>query len=318
MGRKRMKTDVNKIDSTEAQAAPVVKRDNSKIYFFVIAIAALLATNIYFYVKYKSSGEKLYTVTLQKENLQIEIDRIEAELDNIKSEGITNTAALVSAEQSARQKIEDLRKGLEKNEITGPQIETAKLEVSQLKDQVSKMKDDVTALKIKNQLLAETNSQLNQKVKETEAKNSGLQIEHNQLSNKIAKASSIKVSNVHIIGIEEKRNGNLENENKAKRIDKLQINFTIADNPLATMGKKDVYVRIINPKGNLIADSEDLFLVHGEKLQYTFKDQIEFNNNGQEYQFMWSDSNHKFQKGAYTVLLYADNAIMGRSSVVLK
>lgn len=293
-----MKTDVNKIDSTEAQAAPVVKRDNSKIYFFVIAIAALLATNIYFYVKYKSSGEKLYTVTLQKENLQIEIDRIEAELDNIKSEGITNTAALVSAEQSARQKIEDLRKGLEKNEITGPQIETAKLEVSQLKDQVSKMKDDVTALKIKNQLLAETNSQLNQKVKETEAKNSGLQIEHNQLSNKIAKASSIKVSNVHIIGIEEKRNGNLENENKAKRIDKLQINFTIADNPLATMGKKDVYVRIINPKGNLIADSEDLFLVHGEKLQYTFKDQIEFNNNGQEYQFMWSDSNHKFQKGA--------------------
>ncbi len=161
-----MKTDVNKIESREAQAAPVVKRDNSKIYFFVIAIAALLATNIYFYVKYKSSGEKLYTVTLQKENLQIEIDRIEAELDNIKSEGISSTAALVSAEQSARQKIEDLRKGLEKNEISGPQIEAAKLEVSQLKDQVSKMKDDFTALKIKNQLLAETNNELNEKVKE--------------------------------------------------------------------------------------------------------------------------------------------------------
>ncbi|WP_185217663.1 hypothetical protein [Sphingobacterium mizutaii] len=313
-----MKTDVNKIDTKEAQVAPVVKRDNSKIYFFVIAIAALLATNIYFYVKYKSSGEKLYTVTLQKENLQIEIDRIEAELDNIKSEGITSTAALVAAEQSARQKIEDLRKGLENNEITGPQIEAAKADVSLLKDQVSKMKDDVTALKIKNQLLAETYSDLNKQVKDSEAKAASLVTEKNALTDKIAKASSIKVSNVHIIGIEEKRNGSLENENKAKRIDKLQINFTVADNPLAAMGKKEVYVRIINPKGNLIANSEDLFLVHGEKLQYTFKENIEFNNNGQEYQFMWSDPNHKFQKGAYTVLLYADDAIMGRSSVVLK
>ncbi len=313
-----MKTDVNKIDTKEAQVAPVVKRDNSKIYFFVIAIAALLATNIYFYVKYKSSGEKLYTVTLQKENLQIEIDRIEAELDNIKSEGITSTAALVAAEQSARQKIEDLRTGLENNEITGPQIEAAKADVSLLKDQVSKMKDDVTALKIKNQLLAETNSDLNKQVKDSEAKAATLVTEKNALTDKIAKASSIKVSNVHIIGIEEKRNGSLENENKAKRIDKLQINFTVADNPLAAMGKKEVYVRIINPKGNLIANSEDLFLVHGEKLQYTFKENIEFNNNGQEYQFMWSDPNHKFQKGAYTVLLYADDAIMGRSSVVLK
>ena len=44
---------------------------------------------------------------------------------------------------------------------------------------------------------------------------------------------------------------------------------------------------------------------------------INFTNNGEEYQLLWSD-NHKFKKGAYTVLLYADNAIMGRSSVVLK
>ena len=173
-------------------------------------------------------------------------------------------------------------------------------------------------MRIKNQLLAETNSQLNEKVKENEAKAATLVTDNNVLTDKIAKASSIKVSNVHIVGIEEKRNGSLENENKARRIDKLQINFTIADNPLASIGKKNIFVRVINPKGNLIANSEDLFLVHGEKLQYTFKESINFNNNGQEYQFIWTDDAHKFQKGAYTVLLYADDAIMGRSSVVLK
>ncbi|MGM1428691.1 hypothetical protein ACS126_05500 [Sphingobacterium lactis] len=313
-----MKTEVKHTEKTVSSQEPVVKRDNSKIYFFILAIAALLATNIYFYVKYKSSGEKLYTVTLQKENLQIEIDRIEAELDNIKAEGISSTAALVAAEQSARQKIEELRRNLENKGLTDGQMESARQEVLALKGKVSTMKDDVTALRIKNQMLAEANSQLAQQVKDSEGKVNAVQAEKQVLTDKIVKASSIKVSNIHLIGVEEKKNGSLENETKAKRIDKLQIDFTVADNPLAEMGKKDIFVRIINPKGNLIANSEDLFYVHGEKLQYTFKEEINFTNNGQEYQMMWADNDHKFQKGAYTVLLYADNSIMGRASLVLK
>lgn len=313
-----MKTEVKHTEKTVSSQEPVVKRDNSKIYFFILAIAALLATNIYFYVKYKSSGEKLYTVTLQKENLQIEIDRIEAELDNIKAEGISSTAALVAAEQSARQKIEELRRNLENKGLTDRQMESARQEVLALKGKVSTMKDDVTALRIKNQMLAEANSQLAQQVKDSEGKVNAVQAEKQVLTDKIVKASSIKVSNIHLIGVEEKKNGSLENETKAKRIDKLQIDFTVADNPLAEMGKKDIFVRIINPKGNLIANSEDLFYVHGEKLQYTFKEEINFTNNGQEYQMMWADNDHKFQKGAYTVLLYADNSIMGRASLVLK
>ncbi|MGJ1203667.1 hypothetical protein [Sphingobacterium lactis] len=313
-----MKTEVKHTEKTVSSQEPVVKRDNSKIYFFILAIAALLATNIYFYVKYKSSGEKLYTVTLQKENLQIEIDRIEAELDNIKAEGISSTAALVAAEQSARLKIEELRRNLENKGLTDGQMESARQEVLALKGKVSTMKDDVTALRIKNQMLAEANSQLAQQVKDSEGKVNAVQAEKQVLTDKIVKASSIKVSNIHLIGVEEKKNGSLENETKAKRIDKLQIDFTVADNPLAEMGKKDIFVRIINPKGNLIANSEDLFYVHGEKLQYTFKEEINFTNNGQEYQMMWADNDHKFQKGAYTVLLYADNSIMGRASLVLK
>ncbi len=313
-----MKTEVKHTEKTVSSQEPVVKRDNSKIYFFILAIAALLATNIYFYVKYKSSGEKLYTVTLQKENLQIEIDRIEAELDNIKAEGISSTAALVAAEQSARLKIEELRRNLENKGLTDGQMESARQEVLALKGKVSTMKDDVTALRIKNQMLAEANSQLAQQDKDSEGKVNAVQAEKQVLTDKIVKASSIKVSNIHLIGVEEKKNGSLENETKAKRIDKLQIDFTVADNPLAEMGKKDIFVRIINPKGNLIANSEDLFYVHGEKLQYTFKEEINFTNNGQEYQMMWADNDHKFQKGAYTVLLYADNSIMGRASLVLK
>ncbi|MGN0022344.1 MAG: hypothetical protein ACI35Z_16195 [Sphingobacterium hotanense] len=313
-----MKTGIQNTGMNEDQEQVAVKRDSSKIYFFIIAIAALLATNIYFYVKFKSSGEKLYTVTLQKESLQSEIDRIEAELDNIRSQSNGSTEDFQSAEQVVRLKIEELRNGLESGEITDEQIENAKQQVYQLKTQVSRMKDEVTELRIKNELLAEANSDLKNEVTATRQRSENLSKETKVLNEKINKASSIKVSNIHIAGIEEKKGGVIEIETKSKRIDKLQISFTVADNPLASTGKKDIFVRVINPKGNLEANSEDIFYVHGEKLQYSFKQSINFTNNGQEYQMEWGNNGERFQKGAYTILLYADNSIMGRASIVLK
>ncbi|MFZ4260989.1 hypothetical protein ACFRAE_03045 [Sphingobacterium sp. HJSM2_6] len=269
-------------------------------------------------MKFKSSGEKLYTVTLQKENLQTEIDRIEAELDNLKVQSMLPDPAMQAAEQVARLKIEELRKGLESGEVTDAQIESAKMDVANLKNQVSKIKDEITSLRIKNELLNQNNADLKDQNAVIKNRAEGVDADRRNLNDKISKASNLKISNIHIVGIEQKRSGETEIETKAKKIDFLQINFSIADNPLASIGNKEIFVRIINPKGNLVANSEDIFLVHGEKLQYTFKEKINFSNNGQEYQMNWSDSKNSIEKGAYTILLYADNAIMGRSSIVFK
>lgn len=302
----------------QSDKTSLTKVNNNKVYFFIIAIAALLATNVYFYIKFKSSGERLYTVTLQRENLQIEIDRIEAELDNIKNQGVEFTDDFQEVENSARSTIENLREHLEQSDLSEEELSIAKQQVAILKDNVSDFKDEITSLRIRNELLAQENGELGQKLYETQQEIDQLQTNHHVLTEKISKASSVKVSNVHINGVELKRNGSMDFSVRAKRVDRLQINFTIADNPVAEIGPKEVFVRVINPNGNLIAHAEDIFYVHGEKLQYTFKENINFTNNGEEYQFLWSDSNQGFRRGAYTILLYADNAIMGRSSIVLK
>lgn len=297
---------------------PNNKKDNSKIYFFMIAIASLLATNIYFYVKFKSSGEKLYTVALQKENLQIEIDRIEAELDNIKNQNVEGLPeSLIQEEQFARKIIDDLRAELETSNISDAQIQAAKDQIQKLKKNVSSLKDEVGELKLQNDVLLKQNKELSSTVREKTDQVENLKERNERLNEKVSVASSIKVSNVLVNGVEKTRKGTLEIETKAKRVDDLQIKFSIADNPLAKEGSKEVFVRVIDPQGNLIARTGDVFYVHGDKLQYTFKEVINFTNKGEEYQFLWRDAD-RFKKGAYTVLLYADNAIMGRSSVVLK
>lgn len=313
-----MEVKVANITTDKTKQEPKVNKDRSKIYFFIVAIVALLATNVYFYVKYKSSGEKLYTLTLQKEKLQIEIDRIEAELDNIDRQNIADLPTEVVAEQQkARAVIADLRAALEESDVTDNKIQFANSQLESLKKNVADLLAQVNDLKFQNELLKRENDQLQGTVKQTSSKVRQLTDDNSVLNEKVIIASSLKVSNIVINAVEQKRDGSLEIETKAKRADKLQIKFTIVDNPLAKKGKKEVFIRIIDPQGNLIAASSDVFYIHDDKLQYTFKEYINFTNNGEEYQFLWNNSD-KLIKGAYTVLLYTDNTIMGRGTIVLK
>lgn len=293
------------------------KKNNSKIYFFIIAIAALLATNVYFYVKFKSSGEKLYTMAIQKQDLQIEIDRIEAELDNLVSlKGDTPDHVLEESESRARGIIKGLRAKLENQTITEDDINSARREVAVLKGDVSNLRISLNELRVKNELLKRENSALANQITYVDQQVNTLSQENTVLKDQVVAASALKVSNIQVNGVSISKNGNIDVEAKARRVGELQILFSIADNTLAKAGTKEVFVRIIDPVGNLFGDADNIFYVHGEKLQYTFKDLIKFTNKGEEYQFMWPLD--KFQKGAYTVLLYNENAIMGRAGLVLK
>ncbi|AIM35683.1 hypothetical protein KO02_02580 [Sphingobacterium sp. ML3W] len=295
-----------------------IKRNTSKVYFFIIAIAALVVTNVYFYVKFKSSGEKVYALTVEKENLEVEIDRIEAELDKMKIENVQLSPPLVEKELDARNKIVDLRAKLARKELSQSDIDYAQSTITSLKSEVAYFTLDVNRLIQENKILAEKNDLLQKEVSESSNKISDLKNSNLNLASKVNVAAALKVSNIAVYGLQEKRNKKLEIEERAKRVDKLSVNFTIADNTLAKEGKKDVFVRIIDPQGNLIVNQDgNTFYAHGEKLQFTFKDSLQFTNHGEEYTLYWTGDN-KFVKGAYTVLLYSDNAIMGRSTVVLK
>lgn len=293
------------------------KRSNSKIYFFIIAIAALLATNIYFYVKFKSSGEKLYTMAIQKQDLQIEIDRIEAELDNLVALDVDGVDSVMQASGArARNAISELRDKLEDQAISEEDILVAAREVARLKGDVSKLRLALNELRARNEILQKENQTLAQQVNSTDKKVTALAEENSVLKDKVNTASALKVSNIQVNGIAVSKKGKIETESRARRVDQLQILFSIADNTLTPTGSKQVFARIIDPSGSLFGDADNMFYVHGEKLQYTFKEDINFTNKGEEYQLLWEVD--KFKKGAYTVLLYNDNGVMGRASVVLK
>ncbi|SFB91034.1 hypothetical protein SAMN05421747_10246 [Parapedobacter composti] len=295
------------------------RRDSTKIYFFVVAIAALLATNVYFYVKYKNTGEQVYELTGDKANMQAEIDRIEAELDRLTDENVELNASLQAARDSVRSTIAALRTQLAQNNLTREQLTDARLEIGKLKAQVSEYVSEVEDLRRQNARLISERNDLRREVSSSTNRVTQLEEENTDLVDKVKRAAALKVSALAINGVRERSKERESMETRARRVDKLTIDFTIADNPLAAKGMHDVYLRVIDPNGNLRTQTgNELFeLEGGNQIQYTYKTAIEFENDGASYTIEWKDPKG-FQKGTYTVLLYADNAVMGQGSVVLK
>ena len=60
-----------------------------------------------------------------------------------------------------------------------------------------------------------------------------------------------------------------------------------------------------------------MFNSDDEELQYTYKTAIEFANDGKTYSIDWSNP-AEFQKGIYTVVLYADGYTMGKGELTLR
>ena len=80
----------------------------------------------------------------------------------------------------------------------------------------------------------------------------------------------------------------------------------------------DIYIRIIDPTGNLITSTDaGTFNADGQDLQFTYKTSIDFKDDGTTYSIDWVNPG-PFQKGSYTVLLYADGYTMGKSAFALK
>ena len=123
-----------------------------------------------------------------------------------------------------------------------------------------------------------------------------------------------------IVAYKIKGSGKEVDTKRASPAKKIKINFTVASNDIAEKGLHDIYIRIVDPTGNLItgtdagnfsADGQDLCNIP-IKLPSDFK-----NDDSSSYTIDWVNP-VAFQKGSYTVLLYADGYTMGKSGFSLK
>lgn len=294
-------------------------RNSAKIYFFFIAIALLVATNLYYVLEYKNLGKKVELLSSEKIQLQTEVDRIEAELDRIAQDNPTISQALFENQVEARARIASLRFKLGSGEVSDQEIQIVRFEVQNLRYLVDEYNRDIDKLKKENVRLATERDKLRLSVNSAEKQVNQLTEENTILQEKVETASGLKISGININAIQLRSRDRERIETRAKRTDLLRIDFDLVENPLALKGPHEVFLRIMDPSGNLLTFDSGTFEANNKTMQYTFKTSIDFSNDGKKYTIDWQPSEATdFQKGLYTIVLYADGSIMGRGSVSLK
>jgi len=306
------------MEQTYQDPTPTPKRDSNKFYFLIVVIVALVGSNAYMYFKDKKSTDKIVTLSDEKSRMQVEVDKIEAELDKANDSNVELTADMKEEQDLARQKIADLREQLRAGKLTESQLAKAQSELKNLRFFVTKYTSDIAELQKQNQELTVERDSLRTSVSNISEKATKLEAQNTELNSKVKVGAALKVGGIGIVPLRIKNSGKESDVTRASSAKKIRLSFNIVNNTLADKGMHDVYIRIIDPSGNLItSDNSSLFSAEGEDVQYTYRTAIDFDNTEKVYNIDWTNPG-TFSKGVYTVMLYADGYTMGKSSFSLK
>lgn len=175
------------------------------------------------------------------------------------------------------------------------------------------------SLIVVNQELTSENIQIKEEISSQKSKNKELNEFNKQLETQVSVASAFKAYNIKA-GTFRLRAGEKEvATDKAKRIDRIKICFTLSENKIVEAGLKTIYCRIARPDGLILVESDEdthSFSMDGRDLQFSIAKEIQYENVAQEVCLMWDRKDNKkaAMVGIYSVSLFLDGKEIGRTS----
>ncbi|MCU0326142.1 MAG: hypothetical protein MUF45_12950 [Spirosomaceae bacterium] len=145
-------------------------------------------------------------------------------------------------------------------------------------------------------------------------------VKNRELTEKVTLAAALKAMNVTVNAVNSRGKERDGGEYKAKRVDKIKISFKLAENPLTKKEEKVIYMRLLDPQGNVISDmatGSGAFVFGGKETVYTAKQSVFYDNSGQNVDFIYSRG-APYAKGKYTIELYSEGFSVGRGSFDVK
>ena len=272
-----------------------------------IVLGVALIFLIYMYFDKKNKMIEMETaLTQEKDSLANELRHMVVAFDTLK----TNNDTLKAGMEKQKSKIVQL---LSINASNVRLIKSYKNEITTMREIMKSYIIQIDSLNTRNKILTSENSEIKEQITQVRNTNTELSKVKEELSTKVEVASVIQAKNIAAVSLNKKR----KETTRINNLDKLRICFTLRENPLAKPGQKDVYMRVIRPDSLVVTSSPDnLFEYKGNKIIYSANRQVDYLNQDIEV-CIFMDNKGDFIIGNYSVELYLDNNIIGRTNFML-
>lgn len=280
------------------------------LYILITAAIAIIAAVIIFLVMHSKStalDAQLEQLELEKEQLALsnEYQQLNNEFAQYENQTILlANDSIVEKYAAAKAKVEKLLQELnnekKKNRARIAQLEgeinTLKAILKTYVERIDELSKENESLRTENTKVKQQNRRLNENLNKAQKSNEAL-------SERMTLAEKLNVTGITLTAL--KNNGKAEkNITKARQ---LKVTFTVPQNNSTPVGEKAIYLRIINPEGDLLKGNGQTFVFEGQTLDCSAAKVIEYAGEEIGGVTMYWDVNTTLNPGEYTVELFADN-----------
>lgn len=288
------------------------QKNNSSLKAIVVILSILLVGSLAY--MYKMSTD---SVTTEK-RLVSEKDKLIQDLEIAKAnydKAIEENSSLKGDLEAERAKIEQLLAEVKKSKGDIASLNKYKNDYLRLKREMEALLKENKYLREQNLALTSQRDSTNVALEETRKFTDTLISQNENLTKTLERGSKLSILNLRTESFRERSSGKLVSTEKARRVDKIRISFTIAENQIANPGDKLYYVQIIDSKNNVIGEKRTE--TFGEyTLTYSFTVRIKYNNKTMDVSEMLSGSD--FEKGNYYVNIFDRSEIVAKTTFELK
>ena len=307
-----------------SEQAPVKEsgKGNTKKALIVVLVLSLIGIGalLYWNTTIKSEMKVLLAEKeVQRVVLQGELDSLMYEHEQIKVEYGTLSDSLYIKDSIIQANATEIRKLLD----TQWEYYKIKKKLAVLQKVSQGYIRQMDSLYRVNEALTEENAEIRQDLQVAMRENEEITKDREMLSEKVVTASILQAYNMNAMGIRDRGAGKEKETDKAGRLDKIKVCFTIGENKIVEPGTKEIYIRIAQPdKLILTKDRSDeyTFMYKGEKIQYSIKKLIDYQNNSMDVCFYWAKTSpeKEIQKGTYHVEVFYQDEVIGHTQFVLR
>lgn len=301
-------------ENTEEQKKTTRKKYRRDIIISIIIVLVIVqAVNLIIKIR----SDRAYNAEIEQAKEQVTI--LEHELQERKEEISKLGGDVQDLEQAVKELEKEKENLIQNKKYTDKQLASLRGKVEGYRELLIMKDQEITQLKTVNQELSEENIELKSEKNELSTSLNKEQQNRQQLEEQMEIAERLKVENIRIYAINSR--GRLrEDEFKSRFIDKIRVEFNIAENEFAPIEGKEIMIRIVGPDDNVlfdVASGSGTFMFKGKEEFYTAKQQILFDNTRQKLMFDY-DKGSEWQTGRYELQVYTEDYLMGEKAFLVK
>ncbi len=293
----------------EREAQEQKNRGLKNLMWALVAVAVLMAAGLAYIWSSKSALVK--ELDAEKDDLIQQMTALKGDYDSLSSDYESINTQL----DSSREEVSQLIERIQKTEATNrAKIHQYEKELGTLRSIMKGYIVQIDSLNNLNHRLTADAAAARREAAESKAENADLKGQVENLSGQVAAGSVIKSRGLSVAAY----NSSDKVTDRSSRVVRLLASLSLVENDLAPKGPVRVYLRVKDPEGILLTNSNQTsFSFNGQTMVASASRQVDYEGKEVDLSIYLNDI-PSYQSGIYTVEAYTEQTFLGKTELLLR